>query len=205
MQIPDAIIIFSGGVLSYEEDGQTCWRSTTYDEGDAFGTLGGRDRVEAAALLAKQYPDATLVTTCKRMDGVLPTLASTYADELHSLGIPDERILKEEVSVNTGTSVQQVLKMAQERGWKNLLLLSSGFQIPRVEAFYEEMRSDIKATTISSESVLQHDPAFVEHFERVKETPAYQTRLAAEARGIEAIRSGTYRPAPIEDKQERSV
>jgi hypothetical protein len=29
------------------------WRTTTYEDSDAFGILGGRDRVEAAAVLAK--------------------------------------------------------------------------------------------------------------------------------------------------------
>jgi len=198
---PDAIIIFSAGVMPLETGG---WRTTTYDESDGFGTMGGRDRVEAAALLAKQYSNAYVVTTCQRMDYVLPTLASTYAEELHALGVPNERIIKEEISVNTGTSVQQVLLIAQEKGWKHLLFVSSEFQLPRIEAFYEQEKSDIKATMVSSESVLiKHDPAFAERFEEVKKTLEYQKRLAAEARGVAAVKSGTYRPAPVEDKKER--
>ena len=198
---PDAIIIFSAGVMPLEGGG---WRTTTYNESDTFGTMGGRDRVEAAALLAKQYPNAYLVTTCQRMDYVLPTLASTYAEELCALGVPNERIIKEEVSINTGTSVEQIMRIAQEKKWKQLLLLSSEFQLPRIEAFYEQEKSDIKATMVSSESVLiKHDPAFAERFEEVKKTLEYQKRLAAEARGVAAVKSGTYRPAPIEDKKER--
>lgn len=200
---PDAIVIFSAGVMPLEGGG---WRTTTYDESDAFGTLGGRDRVEAAVLLAKKYPSAYLVTTCQRMDHVLPTLASTYAQELHALGVPNERIVKEEISVNTGTSVQEVLRITEEKGWKRLFLLSSEFQLSRIEAFYEQAKSDIRATIISSESVLiKQDPAFAEYFENVKKSPAYQTRLVAEARGIAAIKSGTYRSAPIEDKMERPI
>lgn len=200
---PDAIIIFSAGVMPREGGG---WRTTTYDESDRFGTLGGRDRVEAAALLVEKYPNAILVTTCKRMDGVLPTLADVYADELYSLGVALERIIKEEISINAGTSVEQVLKIAQEKGWKHLLLLSSEYQLPRIMEFYKQTKSDVKVSAISSESVLmQNDPIFVEHFERVEKSSAYQNRLAAEARGVAAIKSGSYRPAPIEDKKERSV
>ncbi len=201
--IHDAIIVFSAGVMPLDDGG---WRTTTYNESDAFGTLGGRDRVEAAALLANTYPNAYLVTTCRRADGTSPTLASTYTEELHALGVPDKRIINEEVSINTGTSIEQVLKLAQKKGWKNLLLLSSEYQLSRIAAFFEEMKSDIKATAVSSESVLiPHDPAFAERFEQVKKTPEYQKRLAAEACGIAAIKNGTYRPMPIEDKKERPM
>lgn len=200
---PDAIVIFSAGVMSLEGGG---WRTTTYEESDGFGTMGGRDRVEAAAILAKKYPEAYLVTTCQRMDGTLPTLATTYAEELHALGVANERIIKEEISINTGTSVEQVLKIAKEKEWKNLLLLSSEFQIPRIMAFFEQAKSDVCVTTISSESVIiKHDPTFSESFEKVKKTPDYQKRLAAEARGVAAIKAGNYHPAPMKDKKERPV
>ena len=200
---PDAIVIFSGGVMPREDGG---WRTTTYEEADAFGTIGGRDRVEATALLAHEYPEAPIVTTCQRMDQTLPTLATTYAEELESLGVPPERIIKEEVSINTGTSIQEVLHLAQKKGWRRLLFLSSEFQIPRMKAFFEHAQSDCEALFVSSESVLsKNDPTFAERFARVKESPAYQTRLAAEARGIEAIRSGTYHAASVEDKKERAA
>lgn len=202
---PHAIIIFSGGVMPLT-DGN--WRSTTYDEVDTFGTLGGKDRVEAGALLAKKYPGAFVVTTCQRMDHVLPTLASTYALEAQKLEVSPERIVKEETSVNTGTSIQEVLKLAQAKGWKELIFVSSEFQIPRIQAFYEEfqktLKVDVHVTFIPSESVLiENDPSFAERFAKIKETEAYKTRLAAEARGIEAIKAGKYRPAAIEDKKER--
>lgn len=201
----DAIIVFSAGIMPLPNGG---WRSTTHAEADGFGTIGGQDRVEAGALLAKKYPNAFIVTTCQRMDRVLPTQATTYAKEIASLGVSSQRIVKEETSINTGTSIQEVLKLAQARGWKELIFVSSEFQIPRIQAFYEEfqkmMVADLSVTFVPSESVLiENDPSFAESFAKIKETPAYQTRLAAEARGIEAIKSGKYRPAPIEEKKER--
>jgi len=187
---PDAIIIFSAGVMPLEGGG---WRTTTYNESDTFGTLGGRDRVEAAALLAEKYPHAYFITA-----------SQVYADELYALGVEKGRIMQGKDSPTTQTAIDIALQLAQERGWKQLLLLSSEFQLPRIEAFYEQEKSDIKATMVSSESVLiKHDPAFAERFEEVKKTLEYQKRLAAEARGVAAVKSGTYRPAPIEDKKER--
>lgn len=201
---PDAILILSGGAISYERDGQTQWRSTTYDESDAFGTLGGRDRVEAVALLAKEYPGAYLITTSHRLGRAVPSLAQVYADELQRFGIESGRIVQEERSSTTQTAIDAALQLAQEKGWKYLLFVSSGYHLPRIEAFYAQTKSDIAATTVSSESVLiQNDPAFAKYFENVKKTPAYQKRLASEARGVEAIRSGSYRSAPTEDKKER--
>jgi len=190
---PDAIIVFSAGVMPLTGGG---WRTTTYDESDAFGILGGRDRVEAAALLAEKYSSAYLVTT-----------SQVYADELHALGIKQRRIVvKEEPSPTTQAAIAVALRLAQEKGWKQLLFLSSEFHLARIKAFYEQTKSDIKVTIVSSESVLaRHDPAFAERFEEVKKSLAYQNRLAAEARGIVAIKNGTYRAAPVEDKKERSV
>lgn len=204
--IPDAIVVLSGGIVPITKDGQTHWRSTTYEEGDAFGPLGGRDRVEAAALLAKKYPGAYLVTNSHRLGRVAPSLAQVYAEELRALGVGEERIVQEERSSTTGTAVAASLEIAQEKGWKHLLFVSTGFHIPRVEAFYTQMKSNIGATFVSSEQILtEADPTFADYFEKVKNSPEYQKRLAAEARGIEAIRAGVYNAALAEDKQERSV
>jgi len=200
---PDAIFVFSAGFMPCEGGGL---RTTTYDESDAFGTLGGRDRVEAGALLAKKYPNAYIVTTCKRADGILPTLASVYADELQALGVAPERIVKEENSINTGTSISEAIRLAKEKGWRNLVFVSNGFQGPRIRAFLEQEQTDIMVEVVASESVLiENNPAYAEYLKKVKASPAYANRLAAEARGIAAIKSGTYQAAPIDDKKERPI
>lgn len=204
--IPDAIIIFSGGIVVDEKEGQNHWRTTTYEERDAFGTLGGRDRVEAAVLLAKKYSNAYLVTTSHTLGRIDPSLAKVYASELHTLGVEPGRIMQEERSSTTQTAVAEALRLAQEKGWKHIILLSSEFHLPRVVAFYEQTKNDIEATAISSESVLtKENPAFAEYFEKMKKSPAYQKRLVAERRGLKAIKKDTYRPAQSKDKQERSV
>lgn len=200
---PDAIIVFSAGTIPYEEGGRTLWRTTTYDNTDAFGTMGGRDRVLAAALLAKQYPNAYIVATSKRMTGESTTLAEVYAAEMVGLGVPRERVIEETDSTTAMTQAQEAVRLAAKRGWKNLIFLSSGYQLPRIRIFYEKTGSDIAVEFVSSESVLgAADPAFAARFAEIQKTAAYHTRLASEERGLQALREGTYHSAPPEDKRE---
>lgn len=200
---PDAIVVFSAGTISYEEGGQERWRTTTYDNIDAFGTMGGRDRVEAAALLAAKYPDTHVVTTSKRMTGESTTLAEVYAAELVALGVARERIIEEVDSTTAGTQVLSALTLAVEKGWQHLLFVSSEFQLARIKAFYEKARSDITVELVSSESMLEeNDPSFTARFNEIKKTEAYQKRLASEARGLEALKAGTYTSAPPDKKYE---
>jgi len=201
---PDAIIILSGGAVVHEKEGRIEWRTTTYCESDGFGTLGGRDRVEAGAMLAQKYPDAYLVTTSHRPTNEPPTLAQIYADELVDLGVSRERILEEERSTTTETAVRWTVELAREKGWQHLIFVSSGYHLSRVAAFYELTGASATADFVSSESVLTDtDPAFATRFAEVQKTTAYQTRLAYEARGLSALQAGTYLNAPPEDKLER--
>ncbi len=200
---PDAIVVLSGGIVPVS-GGR--WRATTYAESDAFGTLGGHDRARAAAYLAEEYKDAIVVTTSHRLDNALPTLARVYADELESLGVPKERILLEERSTTTQTAIQTIPVLARERGWRHVAVVSSGFHIPRIKAFFERLATDVTADFLRSEEVIvRHEPAFVKELEQVKASPAYQLRLQNEANGLVALLTGTYTPAGVEDKKEREV
>jgi uncharacterized SAM-binding protein YcdF (DUF218 family) len=166
--------------------------------------MGGRDRVEAAATLAKKYPSAHIVTTSKRMTGETTTLAEVYAREIVALGVPRERVIEESESTTTETQVQEALRLAAENKWEQLVFLSSEYQLPRIAEFYKQEKAAIRVEFVSSESVLAPlDPAFAARFARVQETLSYQMRLVAEARGLKAIRDGTYQSAPAEDKRER--
>lgn len=201
--IPDAIIVLPAGIMPLPNGS---WRSTTYDESDAFGTLGGRDRVEATELLAKQYPDAYVVMTSHTLGRSTPSLAEVYAQELYELGIIRKRIIKEESSNTTQTGLLAALQLAEKRGWSRLICVSSGFHIPRIRAFFEQEHSNVAVEFIASEQVLMAaDKRFATRFATIQKTVAYKKRLAAEAHGIAAIRNGTYRSAPTEDKKERSV
>lgn len=199
----DTIIIFPAGIMPHENE-NGAWRTTTYEESDAFGTLGGRDRIEAVALLAKQHPKAYVVIPSHTSRQTVASLAEVYAQELCELGVSSERIIMEESSNSTLAGLRVALQLAKKRGWKYLVGVSSGFHIQRIRAFFEQEHSNVMVEFVASEQVLTSaDPGFAERFAAIQKTTAYQTRLAAEARGIAAIKSGTYRPAPIEDKLER--
>ncbi|MDE1919360.1 MAG: YdcF family protein [Patescibacteria group bacterium] len=206
---PDALIVFSGGSVAEKnpKTGETSYRSTTYAESDAFGTLGGYARVQAAALLARTYPQAFLVTTGKEGPDD-KSHANIQAAELVALGVPRERIVLEESSVNTKSQIEESLRIVREREWRRVLFISNEYQIGRIRAFVEHLpeRPVCDILYQSAEDVLaKDDPAFAAEFARIKESEPYHRRLAAEARGVAAIKSGSYRPASTEDKRERPV
>jgi hypothetical protein len=204
---PDALIVLSAGSIAEKDPctRKTIYRSTTYAEGDSFGTLGGYVRVQAAAELSKKYPLAVLVTTGKEgPDGM--SHARIQASELEALGVSHERIILEERSVNTKTQIEESLRLAQERAWKQVLFVTSAYQVERARTFVEHLQEH-PACVIAyqdAESVLsESDQAFSFEFTRVMQSESYQRRLAAEARGVRAIKDGTYRFAQQEDKLER--
>lgn len=207
--IPDAIITLTGGSVA-EQDPQTgkmTYRSTTYADGDAFGALGGLARVQATARLARQFPRAFVVTTSRR-DDEQPTHARVAADELVALGVPLERIILEELSVNTKTQVEESLRIARKRGWERVFFMSNEYQLERVRAFVERLseRPMCEIAYQSAEEILvKNDPAFATEFARIKASEPYRRRLVSEARGLAAIRRGDYRAAPAKDKRERQV
>ena len=205
---PDAIIVLSAGSIADKDQrtGETIYRSTTYTEEDAFGTLGGLARVQAAALLAKKYPQAFLVTTGKEGPGM--SHARIQTSELQTLGVSPERIVLEELSVNTRTQIEESLRLAQERGWKQVLFVTNRYQIERVQTFIEHLhkRPVCDISYQDAETVLsENNPSFSTEFTRITQSEPYQRRLTAEGGGVEAIKVGTYRSAPAEDKKERPV
>ena len=127
---PEAIFIFSAGTVPTENGGE---RVTTYEESDAFGVLGGYDRVEAAALLAKQYPDSMLITEF-----------SAYKNELYNFGVPPARVLDGAASQNTEMGVFNALELSRRKGWVHICFVSSGFHIPRIKFFLNGIRPVLK-------------------------------------------------------------
>lgn len=196
---PDAIFILSAGI---KKDATGEYVPTDYSDRDAFGTLGGIERVRAAAVLAKQFPNAVLVTTSKTMTGEPPTHASIYANALSRLGVLENRILREEQSTTTGNGVAMALNLTHKRNWGHIAFLSNEYHLPRVRAFWEQIPGPKPhAEFVSAENILmEEDPSFNAIFNALKKTQAYQERLIAEARGIEAFALGTYRLVPPVDK-----
>ncbi|MDP2648508.1 MAG: YdcF family protein, partial [bacterium] len=130
---PDAIIVLSGGSVPLDNGkaGAEGFRSSSYDDRDAFGTLGGYARVRAGAVLAKRFPEACVITTSKRGDEPV-THAAIQAQELQELGVPKERIILEERSENTESQLRESFSISAKRGWKHIAVVSNEYHIPRV-------------------------------------------------------------------------
>ena len=203
----DAIFIPSGGTVEeMGTAGERILRSTRYDERDASGTLGGYARVRAAAILAAQHPRAVLVPQGKRDND--PSHAAVMSRELRELGVDTDRIVLEEDSMHTAEQVEYALAYARERGWEQIAFVSNEYHLPRLRAFAERLPNagSLGMTYYAAESVIEAaDPAFMQEFARIKETPAYQERLASEARGLEALFMGSYQPRLGEAKRERQA
>lgn len=187
----DAIIIPSGGTVM-GKDGK--YHSTSYNDGDAFGTLGGYARVEAGAILARRYSKAVLI------------VSRVMKEELVDFGVDRDRIICEEVSTNTKSGMEQDLVLTNRNNWKTVIFVTNEYHIPRVSTIWEMLNSSVQAYFMSAEKIIiEVRPEFEETFTQIKKTEAYQKRLASEAKGIEALHSGKYKSAGIEDKRERSV
>ncbi len=203
MYNPDAIIILSGGTVADTKSGSVQYRSSTYEDSDAFGVLGGRARVEAAAILARRYTQASIVATSRRLDGG-PSAASTVAHELQELGVPASCIVLEEESVNTQTALAASAELARVHQWKHLLFVTNEYHIPRVTYMWQHSSADTQAQFVPAEAVLsEQDPAFALQFSKIVTLPSYAQRVASEKAGLEALHSGMYHAAPSESKLER--
>jgi hypothetical protein len=224
---PDAIILLSGGTVSYKDEktGEVKYRSTSYDEGDAFGVLGNIGRLEAVAYLAKEYPNALVVTTTKRNPGE-PTHAFINKEELVELGVKRERIILEENSINSFTEIAEIFKLIIKNNWKKLALVTSDYHTERVQAMidffdnyllddkeaheaHKELKSkNIILEVISAEKIImKHKPEFEKELEEIKNKASFKLRQQSEAKGTEMIKNGTYGKTETrpEDKLERTV
>lgn len=202
---PQVIVIPSGGS---QRTPNGTYRSTTYEDGDAFGLLGGYARVQAAAILAEKFSHAMIVTAGKGAgDGVSPSHAEVMRRELVELGVNQNRIILEEHSVSTKSGIFEALSLAEKYGWSSMLFVSNDYHQDRLRLMVEMATMTVlKTQCVSAEDVIiSTRPSFKEEFENIKSTLSYRKRLESEAKGIEALRSGKYKEAQIEDKKERLV
>lgn len=205
---PDAIVVLSGGTVPITAEPQgkpEAYRSTTYEDGDSSGLLGGIARVQAAALLAHTYPEALFLTSGARAQGE-PSHAAIIAYELEALGVDRDRILLEETSQNTHMQLEETLKIAVAHGWKNIIFVTNEYQCARVNAFLRNMTAyseTVNTVCQPAESLLiDAIPGFQEQYEEIKTRNSYRERVIAEIRGVKAIQKGTYQSISAEGKQE---
>jgi hypothetical protein len=212
---PQVLFVESGGIKPTEKPNRKhLYETTTYLDEAPSGILGGKAHIVAAAEIAKVFPDVHIVTSA-RDDINSETHAKVMEDELIRLGVPKERISREEQSINTLTELTEMVKMAVRENWKSVAVLTSDYHIarnlemfvhldeladPKDEEFknaWESFKNNVSCVFIGAETILPlRNIKYGELIAKVEESPAYIRRIEFETRGVEAIREKSYKSNP---------
>jgi len=195
-----AIYILGGGMVK----DNVVWRTTNLDEGTKLGTLGDRLRVEAAYLLYKNNPDLLLIPSgskgmYKNIQDA-PTVAELIKKELIELGIPKNKIFKEDKSVNTWQQLQKLKEIINKENLSHASILSNRYHLPRIKAMIEkddelcELLEQRKIELISAEEILiESDPdKWKEKIDKAYAHEQMKNRISMEENGVKDIKSGKY-------------
>lgn len=200
-ELNEKIIFLFGGGLIQGKNGK--WRSSgPTDTGEMDEPAGGLLRVEAAAILAKRSPSIRIIVSGGR--GAFsripdaPTVSSVVKQELVRRGISEARIVEESVSNNTFEQLCELERLAAAQSYRNIILLSNEHHLSRIKAMIKHapglvLLRDIPCEFLSAESVLLRESVVWQTIiGRMRASPFMKKRLNAEARGVRAIRAGTY-------------
>ena len=101
-----------------------------------------RARLDHAAVLYKQGIAPMIVVTGGKIAGDEFTEAGAGADYLHTLGIPDDAILRETTSRNSWESLRASARFLKGRGITRVVLVSDPFHSLRIRLIAEEIGFD---------------------------------------------------------------
>lgn len=205
---PDVIIILSSGVIPYWENtlNDISYKTTSYEHFDIFGTLGGVDRINAGAILAKSFPLAKIITTSSITIDNSPSHSEVARDELVALGVNANRIFLEQLSKNLKTQLSESIEIAKRNKWLNLLFVTSEFHIARTQLMLDMLTTDQfkSVKIISSESILiSDDKNFLNEFKKILKDKQYIKRIESERLGRIALKAGNYFQNPQTLKVEK--
>lgn len=206
---PKSIIAVLGGALIKDESG---WRTTHFNEGDNFGASGDWIRTVAAHYLYEDYKILTsnlfIVVSGGRgqLESVpdAPALADILCGELLELGIPADRIFKENQSGNTFQQLRELSRLIFELNFGKITVISNRWHLPRISAMIarvpalaslRRMKSDKNLVLESAEEiVLKHDRGrFGKIIADAYQSKEMQERIRLEKAGVAAIKAGTYK------------
>lgn len=132
----DSIVILGGGTEPAIDPRQSV-------EINAAG-----DRVVYGAILARQFPEATIIVSGGDID-FLDLTSSSPAEDMVSLlelmGISDENILIQGESQNTYEDALYTCAMLKENGLRNTLLVTSATHMPRSVAVFQKQGCEVIA------------------------------------------------------------
>lgn len=210
---PDVIVVVSGASKYNEQKGR--YDNGSFGDVDDSGLItGGKDRVIAGAEVHAAYPDSMLVTTSRTSDPNRPTLAAVLTAQLVRMGVPQEQIIEKDESYRTVDGVKDVMLLVQEKGWKRVVYITSGYHVPRIQEFLKHItefssdesekarlseivdaleKGDLHIQVIGSDEILPlRSGHYEEYMKTVKELPGYKERVKSEEQGVQDIREGKY-------------
>lgn len=209
---PDVISILSGGVTVTKAPREVKYRTAGYlDRDEKHLATGGRVRIIAGAYAAHAFPHTFLLTNSGVPDNFPdgPTEAALNASELRELGVPSSQILSQDQSFSTAQELLALAKLVTERGWENIAIISNDYHLERVKETLihlealaprePHVHSAIRNLQnkhimfIGAEKMLSMiNPHYAQLFKRVESSPLFLERIAAEKRGIQALREKRY-------------
>jgi uncharacterized SAM-binding protein YcdF (DUF218 family) len=116
----DALVVL-GGLLDIEATEDTGQR--TFSD--------GVERLIATLRLAREERARFVLVSGGNVRGSGTPEAVFLADQLEEWGLPRSRIVIEDVSRNTHENAVESARIARERGWRSLLLVTSAAHMPR--------------------------------------------------------------------------
>ena len=123
----DAIVILGGGI---SQDGKL--KQTTINRLDKGIELFNQGIARYIILSGKYSSELDYIP--------VTTEAKAMAKYLEDKGIPEDRILLEEESMDTiGNAYFTKVKILKPRNWKNIVVVTSDFHIPRAEYIFRKV------------------------------------------------------------------
>lgn len=210
----EAIVVLGCNITPTE----TGFAPATYADHDEHGMLAGHMNVIAATLLWAEGASNTFVfstgTSAKTKAAYgddAPTEAEVYskdflrqikhmrAEDAELARKPLPAIILEDRSVNTFTNLIETFTIVQEKGWKDIAIVSARYHIPRVaalNAMIQQKRplSELAIDFIVSEDVVedQQPGLYDQDIEEAYASEWGQKRLQIEANGLKDMREGRY-------------
>lgn len=108
----------------------------------------------AAAAAVHRVTGATIATLEARLRGQERTGSTIVAELLTELGVPDERIYREDQTRSTREEVVRTLELARERGWQRVLVVTARYHIPRARRLIADGGVDGPVVTVHCPAAL---------------------------------------------------
>ena len=125
-----------------------------------------RDRLDTALDYLEDHPDMKIVVTGGKGDDEHISEAQGMYDYLTARGVDGAQIFMEDKSRNTWQNINNTFALMEREGWDltdDVLLVSSGFHLARIEMLWDRVRTGILWDEVYSDQYISTLAAPVSH------------------------------------------